>query len=161
MAWRWHGSRPDGVALLAAEKTVGAVFFLAATVVLIVLGVRGVTHPIQNLFAGELAEDPHDFLARLLLRAVPQVNPRALLTLGLAASGYFALHVVEATGLWLRRLWVEYLVLIETAGLLPYEVYELTRQATRFKILLLLLNAIIVGYLVYRRVERRGRSPRS
>ena len=135
-------------------------FFLLATVVLIVLGLRGVTHPIQNLFAGELTEDPHDLMARLLLRLVPQVDPRALLTLGLAAGGYFVLHVVEAAGLWLRRLWVEYLVLIETAGLLPYEVHELTRQASGFKVVLLVLNAIIVAYLVYRRLDshRRGRS---
>ena len=92
------------------------------------------------------------------MRLVPQVDPRAVLTLGLAAGGYFVLHVIEAAGLWLRRLWVEYLVLIETAGLLPYEAFELTRQAGWFKVVLLLLNAAIVAYLLYRRLEHRRRA---
>src|SRR5690242_11375178 len=118
MAWRVAAGR-RGMRLLAAEKTIGAVFFLSAAVVLIALALKGVTHPVQNLFAGELAEDPHDLLVSILVRLVPQVNRTALLTAGIAASGYFVLHVIEATGLWLQRIWVEYLVLIETAVLLP------------------------------------------
>ncbi|HEU0168372.1 MAG TPA: DUF2127 domain-containing protein [Chloroflexota bacterium] len=146
-----------GISLLAIEKTIGAVFFFAATGALLFLYARGITHPIQAVFAEELAEDPHDLVANLLLRFLPQISRQALLTLTGIAAAYFVLHVVEATGLWARRLWVEYLVLVETSALLPYEVYEIVRAITWFKLVALVLNVAIVAFLAQRRF-RRGSS---
>ena len=72
--------------LLAVEKTIGAVFFLVATIVLFVLQARGVTHPLQQLFAGELQEDPHDLAANLLIGLFPEVSRSALMTLTLVSA---------------------------------------------------------------------------
>jgi uncharacterized membrane protein (DUF2068 family) len=144
-----------GIQLLTVEKSMGALFFLSATVVLFVLDVRGITHPIQSLFAEELQEDPHDLVANLLVRLVPQVSRTALLTLALISAAYFVLHIVEAAGLWLGRTWVEYLVLIETAAFLPYEAYDIARQLTWFRFAILLVNVSIVSYLAGRRVGLR------
>ena len=149
-------SKVNGLTLLAVEKSVGAVFFLVASLVLLVLWLRGVTHPLQSVFAAELQEDPHDLLANFLIRLFPQVSRQALLTLWLLSTGYLVLHVVEATGLWLARLWVEYLVLIETAAFLPYELFEIVRQPTWFKVAALGVNLVIVGYLTRRRLRPRG-----
>lgn len=144
-----------GLSLLAIEKSIGALFFLAATVTLFVLDVRNVTHPLQAVFAEKLSEDPHDFVANRLISFLPQVSRSTFLKLALVSAGY--LHVVEATGLWLRRLWVEYLILVETAAFLPYELYELLRRPTAFKGVILVTNLIIVGYLARRRLQpRRG-----
>ena len=146
--------------MLAIEKTLGAAFFLVATAVLFVLRVRNVTHPLQALFADELREDPHDLLATWLIGLLPQVSRSALLTLALISTGYLLLHVIEAIGLWLGQLWVEYLILVETAAFLPYELYELARRPTTFKAAILLLNLIIVAYLARRRLQARpGRPP--
>ncbi len=111
------------------------------------------THPLQSLFAAELREDPHDLLATFLIGLFPQVSRQALLTLLLISIGYLALHVVEAAGLWLARLWVEYLVLIETAAFLPYELFEIARHPTWFRTVILASNLVIVGYLAWRRLR--------
>jgi uncharacterized membrane protein (DUF2068 family) len=144
-----------GLTLLAIEKTVGAVFFLIATAVLLILRARNVTHPLQALFADELHEDPHDLLANWLIGLLPQVSRAALLTLALISIAYLALHLVEAAGLWLGQLWVEYLILVETAAFLPYELYEIARHPTAFKAAILLVNVIIVLYLARRRLQPR------
>ena len=39
---------------------------------------------------------------------------------------YAAVEGIEAVGLWYGRRWAEYLTLIVTASLLPFEIYELT-----------------------------------
>ena len=143
--------RPLGLLLLAVEKSIGALFFLIAAIVLFVLRARSVTHPLQSLFAQELREDPHDVIANLPIGWLPQVSRTTLLTLALLATGYLVLHVVEAAGLWLGQLWVEYFILVETAALLPYEVYEITRHPTMFKAAVLVVNALIVWYLARRR----------
>jgi uncharacterized membrane protein (DUF2068 family) len=136
---------------LAIQKTIGAAFFLFAVLLLVVLQIRNVTHPLQALFSQELREDPHDVLANLLIRLVPEVSRTTLSALTLVSAGYLALHVIEAGGLWLRWLWVEYLILIETAAFMPYEIYELVRRPTLFKGGILLVNLLIVAYLAQRR----------
>ena len=143
--------------LLAIEKSIGAVFFLVATAFLIFLGARGITHPLQSLFAEELREDPHDLLATLLIGFLPQVSRSALLTLALISAAYLVLHVIEATGLWSGQLWVEYLVLVETAAFLPYEVYEIARGATWFRLAIFIMNLLIVYYLARRRLRPNQR----
>ena len=136
--------RSTGITVLAIEKAFGAGFFLAAAITLLALHARQVTHPLQVAFANELREDPHDALANLLIGLLPQVSATALLTLGLVALGDMLLHAVEAVGLWLGQLWVEYLILVETTALLPYEAYEIVRHLTPFKVLALGINLVVV-----------------
>jgi uncharacterized membrane protein (DUF2068 family) len=54
-------------------------------------------------------------------------------------------------GLAMRRRWAEYLTVIATGILIPYEAYEVIHHVTLFKIGALLLNVAVVGYLAYRK----------
>lgn len=76
----------------------------------------------------------------------------------LFALGYGVLELVEGTGLWLDRLWAEYLTVIATSLLLPLEIYELVRKPSALKAGGIVVNVAIVVYLVYllrRRVRER------
>ena len=66
---------------------------------------------------------------------------------GLFALGYGALEFVEGTGLWLDKLWAEYLTVIATSLLLPVEVYELVKKPTALKAAGIAVNIAIVVYL--------------
>ncbi len=70
--------------------------------------------------------------------------------LGLGAIGYGSLFTVEGVGLWKGKRWAEYLTVIATSLLIPFEVYELTRRVTYVRISALVINAAAVIYLVYR-----------
>jgi uncharacterized membrane protein (DUF2068 family) len=85
---------------------------------------------------------------------------RVVALLGLFAIGYGALELVEGTGLWLDQLWAEYLTVIATSLLLPFEVYELVRRPSFWKAGGIVVNVAIVAYLAYllrRRVRGRER----
>lgn len=77
-----------------------------------------------------------------------------------AAIVYGVIELVEGTGLWFDKLWAEYLTVISTSLLLPYEIYELAHHLTWWKALGIAVNIAIVVYLVIAlrrrlRVERK------
>ena len=91
---------------------------------------------------------------------IEQVFFRLLVTIGnfphmtLLAIGAFAYALLEGTegiGLAMRRRWAEYLTVIATGILIPYEAYEVIHKITLFKVGALLLNVAVVGYLAYRK----------
>lgn len=77
-------------------------------------------------------------------------DPRRVHLLAAAAFAYAALFTVEGIGLWLEKRWAEYLTIIATASLLPFEIYETVEKVTALRLTVLLLNAAIVVYLVWR-----------
>jgi len=89
---------------------------------------RGIVHDLERLFA---------------------VSIRNLYLAGVAIAAYAALEGVEAIGLWLGRRWAEYLTFVATVVFVPYEIYELTKTVTALKILTLVINLAIVGYLLF------------
>lgn len=74
------------------------------------------------------------------------------------ALGYGVLELVEGTGLWLDQLWAEYLTVIATSLLIPFELYELVHRPSVWKAGGLAVNVAIVGYLA--QLLRRRREPR-
>ena len=71
-----------------------------------------------------------------------------LYLLGLAASAYTALLLVEAVGLWNAKRWAEYLTFFELATLVPYETYEMALGVSALKIFTLVVNLAILIYLL-------------
>lgn len=68
---------------------------------------------------------------------------------GWVLAGYAVLEGVEAVGLWFAKRWAEYLTFVATTVLLVPEVYELTGRITTIKIIALIINLAVVGYLVF------------
>lgn len=67
---------------------------------------------------------------------------------GLAAIGYAALYAVQGFGLWFGKRWAEYLVVIETCLLLPFDSWELLHRFSALKLAVLVVNVVIVVYLI-------------
>ncbi|MGO8958952.1 MAG: DUF2127 domain-containing protein [Streptosporangiaceae bacterium] len=82
------------------------------------------------------------------LRRLFAVRTTNLYLIAAAAAAYAALEGTEAVGLWLGRRWAEYLTFVATAIFVPYEIYELTKSITWLKVLTLVINLLIVGYLL-------------
>jgi len=75
-------------------------------------------------------------------------TPTHLYTLSLVLMAYAALEATEMVGLWLNKRWAEYLTFIATTALVPFEVYELTKSISVFKVLALVINVAVVIYLL-------------
>ena len=153
---RGDGRRPPMLALIA-------VFRFAKALVLVAVALGAL-----RLLDHDAAARAHEWLAALpfvarhpaVERAASQVTGASPTHLELAASvglAYAALFAVEAVGLWLQRVWAEYLTIVATTSFIPFEVYELTRRFTPIRLGALVANVAIVGYLVARRWHaRRG-----
>lgn len=148
--------KPFGIGLIVIQKSLAALFFGATAVTLPVLHAKGITHPLQGLFARELLEDPHDRLAHFAISLVPEVSKSALLGLALGSLAYLVLEAIEAAGLILEQFWVEILIVIETALFLPFEGFELHRHFTWLKVVTMIVNLVILWYLIHRYLEKRG-----
>ena len=74
---------------------------------------------------------------------------------------YTAVLLTEGIGLWLRKTWAEWLTVIATASLIPFELWQLLFGHHHKPLAVLgatVLNITIVGYLAYQ--LRRGRRAR-
>jgi uncharacterized membrane protein (DUF2068 family) len=82
------------------------------------------------------------------------VRVAAFRHLNLAAAGlvaYAALEGVEGLGLWRGRRWAEYLTVLATALLIPFEAVEVARKLTLIRLGALAVNVVIVAYLAARK----------
>ena len=112
--------------LIALERIVRGVLLLAA-------GVYLLFH--LNSDFGRLAErvmraielDPRRPFLHRVVAYLCHLHASELRIASIFALGYGALELVEGTGLWLDQLWAEYLTVIATSLLLPFEVYELVQ----------------------------------
>jgi uncharacterized membrane protein (DUF2068 family) len=75
-------------------------------------------------------------------------SPSHLYTLGFVITAYAALEATEMVGLWFAKRWAEYLTFIATTLLVPYEIYELTKSISAFKLIAFIINVAVVVYLL-------------
>jgi uncharacterized membrane protein (DUF2068 family) len=97
---------------------------------------------------------------RLVQRAsalVDQLTRTKIALLGSGALAYGALFAVEGVGLWFEKRWAEYLTVVATGLLIPFEGYEVVKHVTALRLIALMTNTAVVAYLIYR---LRKQSPR-
>lgn len=159
-----HIDRPaqriDGLRLIGLFK-IGKATLLLAT-----------TYGLYRLLNPELVEHLHDWLntftdtfeRRLLERALDWLDSLGSARIGsilLVTAIYTAVLLTEGIGLWLRKTWAEWLTVIATASLIPFELWQLFFGHHHKPLAVLgatVLNITIVSYLVYQ--LRLGRARR-
>jgi uncharacterized membrane protein (DUF2068 family) len=124
----------------------------------VALGVRNLLHTDVSRFLNdyiiEHQIDPenrffHGVLRWALIHASDLTDHR-IRFLSYVLFFYAAIFLAEGVGLYLRKHWAEYMVLVSTGSLLPVEFYELYLSIALWKIVVLLGNLLIVAYLVHR-----------
>jgi uncharacterized membrane protein (DUF2068 family) len=103
--------------------------------------------------------DPEGRLASLIMDKADMVGSHQLRQAGMLSFGYACVCVVEGTGLLLHKVWAEYFTIVLTAAALPWEVFELIRDFSWFKVGLMFLNVLVLIYLLW--LVRRMRTRQS
>lgn len=94
--------------------------------------------------------EQHAFMQRVVAM-LTRMTPRRVEELAIVALLYAALFITEGTGLWMDKVWAEWLTIIATLSFIPFEVYEVFHKTTFVRVAILVLNIAIVAYLIYRR----------
>lgn len=152
---RMRSGRPIGLLLISLQKSVWSVALVLIAVSLLVFHSRQQTQPFRELFGGEILADPHDRLANLLMGLVPVLSLKTELLVAGGAVAYAILEAIEVWGLWRNILWVEIFIVVETAALLPYEIWEIAQHVSPFKVISFVINVLIVWYLATRYLTKR------
>jgi len=77
------------------------------------------------------------------------LGPRKFLAIGIVSCVYASVFVVEGWGLWRERRWAEYLTVMVTASLIPFELWEIYDHFAWLKVAALALNVAILWYLIH------------
>src|SRR5271167_2568213 len=157
-----HPDHSRWLVLIGVLKLFKAVLFILLGVGALHLLHKDLTDVVTH-FILALRFDPENHFINLVLEKVALISPHRLREISIAIFLYAALDIIEGTGLALEKTWAEYLTLILTASFLPWELFEIIRHVTLWKVVLLLLNTLVVIYLVFHvqgrmriRAERRS-----
>jgi uncharacterized membrane protein (DUF2068 family) len=156
---RVHPRHNRWLILIAAFKVAQAALFIAIGVGALRLVGKDLGDLLSGL-ADHLRFNPESKLVNFLLEKAADVDDRMLRRIGEVGFIYAALDLAEGIGLYLEKIWGEYLTLIITASFLPLEVYELTRRITPVRSGLFVINALVFVYLL-KVVTERARERRA
>ena len=104
----------------------------------------------------QLQIDPDNRFVGALLAKLDLIHTKELKQLSALGAGYSTLFLTEGTGLLFRQYWAEWLTIIATSSLIPFEVIQLAKQFTAIRLLLLVGNVGIVLFLIYQVRQRRA-----
>ena len=161
---RAHAKHPIGG--LDGLRVIGLIKFAKAALLL------ATTYGLYRLRRPELVDQLHDWLysltdtfeRRLLERGLNWVDSLGIDRLNnivIVTSVYIAILLTEGTGLFMRKTWAEWLTVIASASLIPFELWHLFygQNHNRWAVLAaFVLNVVIVIYLI--RVLRAARRAR-
>lgn len=152
--------RIDGLRVIGLIKLAKAVLLLATTYGLYRLRKAGVVdqlydwlYSLTDSFERRLFERGLDWLDSLGSDRIQNIF--------LATSAYTAILLTEGIGLMMRKTWAEWVTVVASASLIPFELWHLIygqHHNTLAVLAATALNVIIVIYLV--RVLRRSRRAR-
>ncbi len=95
------------------------------------------------------------FVAILMSKA-QLIDTHKLKEAGTLSFLYAGVCVIEGTGLVMRKRWAEYFTVFLTAMGLPWECYELMHKFSPYKVGLLLINVVVLGYLLWVLKQKRA-----
>ena len=135
--------------VIAIWKLSHAIFFIGVGFGLLKLRHHNVPAIINDYIVVPYRLDSENRWVDWTLDKAAMISPH-LTFLGWTAFFYAALFAVEGMGLYLRKHWAEYMVVIVTGSLLPVEIYELFVKLAWWKFGIVTGNLLIVCYLIHR-----------
>ncbi len=136
--------------LIAVYKFLHGLFFVAVGVGLIQLKHKNIPQVLNDYVIQPLQLSPENKVVDWALDEASKVTNHTLVVASDVAFVYALLFLIEGVGLFMRRHWAEYFVVIVTSSLLPVEIWTMFLKAELWKLGLIVGNLLIVGYLVHR-----------
>ena len=149
---------PTGLRLITIYKFTKAVLQVAAAVLLFYGAAHGLNARLAE-FAEKLREHAVHAWSNLFAAALLRFthSRHSLSWTAYALLGDAALSSVEGWALSRGYTWGEWLVVVTSAGLIPFEIRALMHHVHVGRVILLVLNVVIVIYLI-RNIRSRRRA---
>jgi uncharacterized membrane protein (DUF2068 family) len=136
--------------LIAIYKLLHGLVFIAIGLGLFKLKGHNVPEFLMTYVIEPFHFSPENRMVAWVLDEADTLTSHKLGLLGYAAFFYAILFLIEGTGLYLRKHWAEYFVVIVTGSLLPFEIWAIIVKVQWWKAGLIFGNLLILAYLVHR-----------
>ncbi len=136
------------LALIAVFKLVKAALMLVVVAGAFEL-VRPAVRARAQEWLGAISFTGEPQFVRDLVAWVSGIGATRIRELGLVALGFALLYIAEGVGLWLEQRWAEYLTVVATASLIPFELFALAAGVTGPKLFTFVVNVLVCAYLVW------------
>ena len=142
--------------IIAIDRAIHFVVLAVLSVVVLLfagheLRLRRAFYRVADAVQGTSATGPHHQAHGFLgsIQHIFELRSSTLYAVAAVAAAYAVLEGVEAVGLWYQKRWAEYLTFVATILFMPYEIDELSRSVSPFKVIALVINIAIAAYLLY------------
>jgi uncharacterized membrane protein (DUF2068 family) len=135
--------------------------FKGVIVLLVGFGLLSFIHKDIHVAALQLVEhfhlNPARHYPRIFLDLSERVHDAQLWEMAAAATMYFIVRMIEATGLWMRKTWAEWFAVLTGGMYIPIEIFEAARSVTWPRVTVLLINVGVVSYLLFVLIKDGGK----
>jgi len=135
---------------IAVYKLIHALFFIALGFGLLRLRHHNPVDFLYNYIILPYHLNPESRMIDWVLDEAQTLTSHKLSILGYAAFFYAALFLAEGIGLYLRKRWAEYVVVVVTRSFLPFEFWEIYLRLAWWKFAVVFGNLMILVYLIHR-----------
>jgi len=152
------------VRMIAVAKLFkAAVLLVVGFFILHVLKVHGNAHQVLHDFVNTVRLDPNNQFIHGILEKTLGIQDSTLRLISAGTLIYSGLYLVEGIGLFFDKGWAEWMTVVTTAGFIPFEIYEITREVALGRSIIFLLNVAILVYIAMRlrwrhlrKIQQRG-----
>jgi uncharacterized membrane protein (DUF2068 family) len=138
--------------VIAIYHLLKASFFAALGFGLLHLIHQDIARLISDYLIEPFKLSPDGRFLRALLEWASSLTPHGLRLIGYIFF-YSLIFAIEGIGLFLRKRWAEFMVVIVVSSLFPFEIYEICLSVASWKMIILLANSLIVVFLVRRLIQ--------
>jgi len=145
--------------LIGAFKLAKGIFLIAAAISVFRLIHRDLGEEILK-WARRFHIAPGSPVVQDLVDRVLTVTHKQLIVFGIVLLVYSAMFLIEGVGLLLLQHWAEWMTVITTCGLIPFEIYEIYHKPGWTKAAATAINVALAAYLIVR-VRREAKELRA
>ena len=140
--------------LIAIFRHIKALLLIISGMAVLRLVKPGAVQLVTDWVAALPFATQHEFVGRAIAM-ITRLPPERIEQLAIVLFLYAALFIVEGVGLWMGKVWAEWLSIVATTSFIPFEAYEVAHKTTFLRVAILVANIAIVIYLVNLRVRAR------
>ena len=144
-----HKQKSGTVRIIGAFKLVKGLLLLAVGFGALKFLHRDLAQTVQE-WLQHWQIDPGKHYLVTLTSKLTHLDSNNVALLSAATLFYAVLFLIEGVGLLLMKRWAEIFTVIITGSFIPLEIYHLVRHFSAMKIVMIIVNAAIVAYLIWR-----------
>ncbi|MEK6598923.1 MAG: DUF2127 domain-containing protein [Deltaproteobacteria bacterium] len=126
-------------------------FTLGIIATLLSFGVINLINKDMEVFTNQIVDyfdlDMDNRYIEAVITKIGMIKNGTIIGVSIGMVSYALLNLAMGYGLHRRKRWAEWLTVIATALLIPFEIYEIIQEQTTIYIGVLILNCAIVYYL--------------